>query len=246
VTLLSRFSRLLIDPKPLSSDTLIRPVADGVAVKLNSQDGANNKTAANASSASDKRTKQQAVAVTTTSVRDWSEDRRKRIKLYYEPYHAALQSIIQQRPDINLVLSIHRYSTERLAFIILSTQVVFDCDSFTPMYEGQPRKVEVGVLFHEKDTLAKPVTTNLDHSIRVANVLLSCLCHEQIQQHFSSKGYDARLNEPWSGKEVFTIAFASHMCMLMLVVFRLCRASCTPPSQYPIVIDKQLCWNSDR
>jgi len=91
-------------------------------------------------------------------------ERAKRIKFYYRPYHTAMQRILKQHP-IRLVLSIH---------------------SFTPVYEGTRRQVEIGVLFNKRSDLA-----------------------ESLQKHFAQSGYDARLNEPWSGKEGFMFAVDS-------------------------------------
>ena len=55
--------------------------------------------------------------------------------------------------------------------------------SFTDNYEGKKRKVEIGVLYNQDDALAKVM-----------------------QKSLSAMGYDARLNEPWSGLEGFMYA----------------------------------------
>eukprot|EP01102_Stenamoeba_stenopodia_P014860 TRINITY_DN4997_c0_g1_i1.p1 TRINITY_DN4997_c0_g1~~TRINITY_DN4997_c0_g1_i1.p1 ORF type:complete len:320 (+),score=58.94 TRINITY_DN4997_c0_g1_i1:55-1014(+) len=87
-----------------------------------------------------------------------ANEREKRLERCYRPFHSAIDQVIERdAPNINVVLSLH---------------------SFTPLYEGKKRQVEVGVLFNEDDTLAKPV-----------------------YRYLTEKGYDARLNEPWSGKE---------------------------------------------
>lgn len=88
---------------------------------------------------------------------DLSEsEKERRIRLCYEPYHQALARINkEENPD--LILSIH---------------------SYTPCYEGQKRKVEIGVLFNDDEQLA-----------------------HKFNDLFLKANYDSRLNEPWSGKE---------------------------------------------
>lgn len=130
VAVLSRFSRLLVDPnRPLDAPTLFRDVADGRRVHLNPPDGA---------------------------------DRARRIAGYYEPYHAMLAHWVQRlRP--RLVLGMH---------------------SYTPLYEGSVRKVELGVLYCEGEDRH--------------------LCEGRAQRWrdaYEADGWDARLNEPWSGLE---------------------------------------------
>jgi predicted N-formylglutamate amidohydrolase len=84
-----------------------------------------------------------------------SVEREERIELCYRPYHAAVDSMLVEHPGVDL-LSIHTY---------------------TPCYEGQPRAVEIGVLFD---------------------------LHEAWAEHWfaqlSELPYDVRRNEPWSGK----------------------------------------------
>lgn len=120
---LSRFSRLLIDPnRPLDSDTLFRDVADGQPVYLNSEASDSEKT--------------------------------QRIEQLYKPYHSAVDTLLS-RQEVHLGFSIH---------------------SFTPVYEGSPRKVEVGVLFSKWEEEARKLRDAFEHA-----------------------GFDARLNEPYSG-----------------------------------------------
>lgn len=120
---LSRFSRLLIDPnRPLDSDTLFRDVADGQPVFVNSE-------------ATD-------------------SEKAQRIELLYKPYHAAVAELMS-RPEVRMGFSIH---------------------SFTPVYEGSPRQVEVGVLFSKQESEART-----------------------LRDAFGEAGFDARLNEPYSG-----------------------------------------------
>ncbi len=63
-------------------------------------------------------------------------------------------------------------------------QLIISLHSYTSNYEGQKRAVEIGVLHSSaSDPLA-----------------------EAVQRHFHSAGYDARLNEPWSGRDGFMFA----------------------------------------
>lgn len=59
--------------------------------------------------------------------------------------------------------------------------------TFTPVYEGQRRRVEVGVLFDREERLAEALRARLD-----------------------AAGFDARLNEPYSGKEGLIHSVSSH------------------------------------
>jgi predicted N-formylglutamate amidohydrolase len=81
-------------------------------------------------------------------------DRQTRISNYWEPYHLATHEMVatSQAP---VVLSIH---------------------SFTPLYEGQPRHLEIGVLFDSQPDLANNLLRQL-----------------------ASDGFDCDLNEPYSG-----------------------------------------------
>jgi len=62
-------------------------------------------------------------------------------------------------------------------------RLVLSIHSYTPNYEGLKRDVEIGVLHTIDPTLAT-----------------------KIQSVFKAAGYDARLNEPWSGKDGFMYA----------------------------------------
>ena len=120
---LSRFSRLLIDPN--RSDTapdLFRKLAEGRPVALNQHIG--------------------------------DAERERRFALSHA-YHATIDRALATDPA-RLVLSIH---------------------SFTPVYEGTPRAVEIGVLFDEETELA-----------------------EALQSAFREAGLVTLLNEPYSGK----------------------------------------------
>jgi predicted N-formylglutamate amidohydrolase len=104
-------------------------------------------------------------------------ERARRLDLYYRPYHAALATLVQHHEPA-LLLSIH---------------------SYTDVYEGSRRDVEIGVL-----------CTDADESLAVPLVAL-----------LRRAGYDARLNEPWSGKlglmyAADSVAIPPHRRALML------------------------------
>lgn len=84
--------------------------------------------------------------------RDW------RLQRYYLPFHLELGRAARV-VDPLLLLSIH---------------------SFSPVYDGEVRDFEIGVLASTEETLAR----------QLVYALQRC-------------GYDTRLNEPWSGKEGF-------------------------------------------
>jgi len=73
-------------------------------------------------------------------------------------------------------------------------QTVFSVHSFNPTYEGKARKVEIGVLFQKEEELAK-----------------------KFVERFVAAGFDARLNEPWSGKEGFM--YAAHRTEKQALMF---------------------------
>lgn len=120
---LSRFSRLLIDPNrsPTAPD-LFRKIAEGRPVALNADIG--------------------------------DEERDLRFAMS-NAYHAAVDRAVE-RDSAKLILSIH---------------------SFTPVYEGTRRAVELGVLFDDEEELA-----------------------ESLRGAFADAGFAALLNEPYSGK----------------------------------------------
>lgn len=72
----------------------------------------------------------------------------RRIKNLYEPYHGAIDIKLGLYTDIALILSIH---------------------SFTPLWKGTRRLMEVGVLFSEETKLVRKIQTCLsDHGIKTA------------------------------------------------------------------------------
>lgn len=83
------------------------------------------------------------------------EERARRIEACYLPYHDAVDAMLAECPA-PICLSVH---------------------SFTPVYEGQARTLEVGVLFDTDDALGE--------------LALRC---------FQDVGFRAEANEPYSGK----------------------------------------------
>lgn len=121
---LSRFSRLLLDPnRAEDSPTLFLAEAEGAPVALNEGIDA--------------------------------AERARRIERFHEPFHGAID--------------------ERLG--PHQSEIVFSIHSFTPVYQGEKRPMEIGVLFDREDELGE----------RTAAVL-----HDA--------GFVTALNEPYSGK----------------------------------------------
>lgn len=82
----------------------------------------------------------------------------------------------------------HAYHRELDAlFAASAAPLALSLHSFTPLYEGTPRSVEVGVLFDREEALAVE------------------LC-----ARFKSAGFETRLNEPYSGKEGLIYSVSSH------------------------------------
>ncbi len=98
--------------------------------------------------------------------RDLSEEEREaRLARYYRPYHSALDARIGAH-DATVVFSVH---------------------SFTPMYEGERRSMELGVLFDREDELA-----------------------DRLASHLSRAGFVTAMNEPYSGKAGLIYAAELH------------------------------------
>jgi predicted N-formylglutamate amidohydrolase len=89
-----------------------------------------------------------------------------RVCRFHAPYHAQLQRL-------------------RAAF---APQVALSIHSFTPLYEGQRRELEVGVLYRRQE------------DAEAARLLL---------ERFRQSGLKAELNEPWSGMRGFMHAMDS-------------------------------------
>lgn len=94
-----------------------------------------------------------------------SRDRARRVDGFYEPYHAAVSDLVAAHPG-ELVCGVH---------------------TFSPVYEGSPRAMQVGVLFDRDEPLARAVASALRDA-----------------------GYDVRLNEPWSGRDGLIYAPEHH------------------------------------
>ncbi|MEY4514111.1 MAG: hypothetical protein RLZZ450_6233 [Pseudomonadota bacterium] len=92
-------------------------------------------------------------------------DKQRRIDLYHRPYHEALDAALT-RVNKPLLFSVH---------------------SFTPLYEGVPREVELGVLFNQDE----------DDALALGNTL---------SKHFARVAY----NEPWSGRSGLIYAAERH------------------------------------
>ncbi|MBK8264535.1 MAG: N-formylglutamate amidohydrolase [Nannocystis sp.] len=131
---LSRFTRLLIDPnRDLAAPTLFRVEAEGHPIHLNA-------------------------AISPA-------DRERRITDYYTPYHDQIDHRLRAAPAAAL-LSVH---------------------TFTPVYDGHVRAVEIGVLFDEHADLAQVF----------ARELRRC-------------GWRSALNEPYSGQAGFAFSPQHH------------------------------------
>lgn len=84
-----------------------------------------------------------------------AEDRTQRLTRFYRPFHAAVERELA-RTTSPIVMAVHTY---------------------TPLYEGQRRVLEAGVLFDREEALAARMLAEL-----------------------RAAGFHAELNEPWSGK----------------------------------------------
>lgn len=94
-----------------------------------------------------------------------SEDRQARLDGYWRRYH-----------DV-----VDREAAATGASVLLSVH------TFTPVYEGNPRAMEVGVLFADEDTLGA-----------------------ELAEAFAAEGFVVALNEPYSGKEGLIYAAERH------------------------------------
>lgn len=129
---LSRFSRLLVDPnRETSAPDLVLERAEGRTVELNRGVDA--------------------------------KERQRRIERLWRPYHEAVECELA-RADARVVLAIH---------------------TFTPIWHGMPRDLEVGVLFDLEEELA-----------------------ERARAELRRAGFETRMNEPYSGKA--GLIFSAH------------------------------------
>lgn len=87
-----------------------------------------------------------------------ASERTNRLESFYEPFHDGLSNLVEEQQP-RLLMSVH---------------------SFTPVYEGTPREVEMGVLY-SKDSDKELAT--------------------ELQNWMVARGVNTALNEPWSGME---------------------------------------------
>ena len=92
-------------------------------------------------------------------------ERERRLSSLYRPYHQAIDARLQRSRG----------------------EVLFSVHSFTPVYEGAPREMELGVLFNLEDDLA-----------------------EQLRRALELAGFRVAMNEPYSGKEGLIHAAERH------------------------------------
>jgi predicted N-formylglutamate amidohydrolase len=94
-----------------------------------------------------------------------ASERERRLVALYRPYHQAI--------DARLGMS--------------RSEVLFSVHSFTPVYEGAVREMELGVLFNREDDLA-----------------------ERMRRALERDGFRVSMNEPYSGKEGLIHAAERH------------------------------------
>lgn len=104
----------------------------------------------------------QAIA-TNAGVSD--DERERRMAQLYRPYHAAIDRELDAS-EADILFAIH---------------------SFTPVYEGEPRHLEVGVLYDVEEALAT-----------------------RVRDALAADGIEVKLNEPYSGKEGLIYAADFH------------------------------------
>jgi predicted N-formylglutamate amidohydrolase len=103
------------------------------------------------------------VELNTTELDD--VERHRRIERLWRPYHEAI--------DRELGMS--------------RASVLFAIHTFTPLYEGMRRTLEIGVLFDREEALAT-----------------------ELAEQIGARGYKVALNEPYSGKEGLMYAGETH------------------------------------
>ncbi len=94
-----------------------------------------------------------------------ADERERRLALYHRPFHAAVDAALKES-EATILLSIH---------------------TFTPVYEGNERAMQIGVLFDEEEPLAEDV----------ARVLREA-------------GFIVAMNEPYSGRDGLIYSAARH------------------------------------
>lgn len=97
---------------------------------------------------------------------DLSEaERERRLTGLYRPYHEAIDTLLERS----------------------TAPIVFSVHSFTPVYEGKPREMELGVLFNREVELA-----------------------ERLRHHLEEAGFIVAMNEPYSGALGLIYSAESH------------------------------------
>ena len=98
--------------------------------------------------------------------RDLSDaERERRLTRLYRPYHAIIDELLARS----------------------SAPIVFSVHSFTPVYEGEPRAMELGVLFNREVELA-----------------------ERLRHHLEAEDFIVAMNEPYSGALGLIYSAESH------------------------------------
>lgn len=100
-----------------------------------------------------------------TNVRLDDAERARRLEQLYRPYHQAIDGLLERS----------------------SAPIVFSVHSFTPVYEGRPRAMELGVLFNHETELA-----------------------ERLRHHLAAAGFIVAMNEPYSGALGLIYSAESH------------------------------------
>ena len=98
-----------------------------------------------------------------------ADERARRRAAYFDPYHDAIEATLRAR------------AAHERGFQLCSIH------SFTPIYRGDPRSLEVGVLFDVHDDYAKSLAAAI-----------------------AEQGFTATTNEPYSGKEGLIYAARRH------------------------------------
>lgn len=181
--LLATISRLVIDVnRPLNSPTLMRTTADNQLIDFNQyvdQSFSEHDLISQSNDQADKQTKDQLLKQFLNQT-----DRQVRINEIYIPYHQQLLTLVNQHKP-RLIMSVH---------------------SFTPLYEGQPRSMEIGVLFNPSIYQSNNQSNN---QTNIQSVNQSSLPAQELNDVLIKAGFDSRINEPWSGIDGYMYAVES-------------------------------------
>lgn len=96
------------------------------------------------------------------------------------------------------------YSAFREISLKIKPKIIISIHSYTPLYEGQKRDVEIGVLSSFSDEISQ-------------KVLIFCIfcrfftCFFKIKKELDAKKYKCELDKPWSGKEGFCFAVDQYL-----------------------------------